>query len=257
MTASSLCPALPLLHGRSALFLDFDGTLAAIAPRPQDVRVEPWVVPTLQFFLGVLNGAVAVVSGRPLAQLDAYLLPLELPAAGVHGVERRDACGRLHLEAGEVPPKVLRAAQRLLASDSRLLLEHKPSALALHFRGAPELGDLCVHDLLEAVRPYPLWSAVTGKCVVEVKPRLASKGLAVRAFMAAPTFAGREAVFVGDDTTDEDGFAAVQAVGGRGVKVGAGPTAALARLADPAAVRSWLELSAASLARPAFPGLAG
>ncbi|HSV69501.1 MAG TPA: trehalose-phosphatase [Methylibium sp.] len=239
MTDDLLAP--PGLDERDALFLDFDGTLAAIAPRPDAVVVADWVVPALTRAQTWLGGAVAVVSGRPLAELDALLAPLRLPAVGVHGVERRDAAGRVRVLAGAPPEDLIHCAERLAARHEGLLVERKPSALALHYRARPELAELCAQALLAAARPHHgTWAVQLGKCVVEVKPRRASKGEAVRDFLAMPDFAGRRPVFVGDDATDEDGFAAVQAAGGCGVKVGPGPSGARCRLADPAAVRDWL-----------------
>ena len=242
-------PSLPALHPRSALFLDFDGTLADIAPRPEDVRVEAWLVPTLATLRDALGGAVAVVSGRPLADLDAFLAPLTLTAAGVHGVERRDPDGIMRKQHATMPADLLSSAEQLVMRNPALRLEHKPAAFALHFRAAPHLEDLCARVMLAAVRPHADWAALIGKCVIEIKPRRASKALAVEEFLRSSVFAGREPLFLGDDATDEDGFRAVQAAGGTGVKVGDGPSGARCRLADPAAVRRWLVQAAAQLAR--------
>ena len=238
----------PVLPPRAALFLDFDGTLVAIASRPEAVVVGPWVVPTLQALHERLDGALALVSGRPLAEIDAMLSPLRLAAAGVHGVERRDADGRVRVQAGTPPAAVIERVEQLVARHPGLRLERKPSALALHYREAPELGEMCASAVLAAMRPHAdEWTTLIGKCVVEVKPRRASKAHAVRDFLATTAFAGREPVFVGDDATDEDGFSAVQLAGGWGVKVGEGPSGARYRLADPQAVQAWLD---ASLAAP-------
>lgn len=232
---------MPPLDEKAALFLDFDGTLAAIAPRPDAVVVEDWVRPLLQLALQRLDGAVAVVSGRPLIEIDAMLAPLRLPAAGVHGLERRDAEGRVRVQAGALPADLDLAAECLATRHEGLLIERKLSALALHYRARPELEELCAQTLLAAAKPHSdEWTVLLGKCVVELKPRRVNKGEAVRDFLARPPFAGRVPVFVGDDATDEDGFAAVQAVGGCGVKVGQGPSGAMARLDSPAAVRDWL-----------------
>lgn len=238
MTDDALAP--PRLDRGAALFLDFDGTLAAIAPRPDAVVVGAWLVPALQRLQTALDGALALVSGRPLAELDAFLAPLQLPAAGVHGVERRDADGRIRRLSATPPAAVMLRAERLVALYPGLQLERKPSALALHYREAPQVGELCVSALQAAARRQRDWSVLLGKCVVEVKPANATKAHAVREFCATPTFAARRPVFIGDDATDEDGFAAVQAAGGFGVKVGAGASVARHRLADPAAVQAWL-----------------
>ena len=244
--------SLPELRPRSALFLDFDGTLVPIAERPEAIVVGDWVVPTLARLQQALDGALAVVSGRPLAQIDAWLAPLKLTAAGVHGVERRDADGRIRVLAGALPAQVLETAEQLAARHPALRLERKPAALALHYRAAPHLDDLCAHAMLAAARPHAAdWTVLIGKCVVEVKPKRATKAHAVQAFLATPAFAGRVPLFVGDDATDEDGFAAVQAAGGSGIKVGAGPSGAHGRLADPQAVHDWLQSALARWPQPA------
>lgn len=242
----------PPLPGDAALFLDFDGTLAAIAPQPDAVVVEPWLVPLLGRLQVSLAGALALVSGRPIAELDAYLAPLLLPAAGVHGAERRDAQGHVRCSALVVPRALRWRAQRLARLDRGLQLEDKQVAIALHWRRAPGFGDLCLRALRSAARPHADWRVLHGKSVAEVKPAGIGKGHAVQAFCTEPPFAQRVPVFVGDDATDEDGFAAVQAAGGYGIKVGEGPTVARHRLADPQAVRRWLlDSLAAGSAQPA------
>jgi trehalose 6-phosphate phosphatase len=230
----------PLLAAQAALFLDFDGTLAAIAPRPDAVVVEEGLVPLLKRLHRALGGAVALVSGRPLAELDGFVTPLVLPAAGVHGAERRDAAGQVRSSPLVVPRAVRLRAQRLARLDPGLQVEDKQVALALHWRRAPQFGDLCLRALSSAARHHPDWRVLHGKSVAEVKPSGVSKGHAVQAFCAEAPFAQRVPVFVGDDTTDEDGFAAVQADGGHGIKVGVGPTVARYRLDDTQAVRRWL-----------------
>jgi trehalose 6-phosphate phosphatase len=133
----------PALDGLTALFLDFDGTLAPIAPRPQDVRTPAWVVPTLRRLQRSLDGALALLSGRPLTQLDAFLSPLKLPAAGVHGVERRLADGQVRRHDPRLPAAVRDAANQLVRAHDTLLLEDKPGAMALHFRSATTSSGIC------------------------------------------------------------------------------------------------------------------
>jgi trehalose 6-phosphate phosphatase len=253
-TASLEAP--PHLSRDAALFLDFDGTLAPIAPRPQDVRLPSWVVPTLQRLKRSLDGALAIVSGRPLAEIDAFLSPLRLPAAGVHGVERRLADGRIRVHAAATPASVVDAAQALASRHRGLLVETKPGGLALHYRLSPELEPVCLQAIETAVAACPEWQALRGKCVIEVKQRRVSKGAVVRAFVAEPAFTGRVPVFIGDDATDEDGICEVQALGGVGVKVGEGASAARHRLADVAAVSRWLVGSADQLSAAPAQGAA-
>lgn len=231
--ADLLCPS-------CALFLDFDGTLVDLAQQPEDVVVPPSLVATLRDLHAYLGGAVAVISGRPMEQLDAFLAPLRLPMAGVHGSERRAADGTLSLHATYPLDEVQRAAQALADQHPALRLESKRGSLALHYRQAPQLEALCLDTLRAAVEASPGLTLMRGKMVVEAKPGGASKGLAIDAFMHEAPFAGRQPVFMGDDFTDEVGFTVVQGRGGMGVKVGGGASAAWHRVESPAALRQEL-----------------
>ena len=250
LTTSTHIPPLP---DTAALFLDFDGTLAPIAPRPQDVRVPDWVVPTLRALLDRLHGALAIVSGRPLAQLDAFLHPLSLAAAGEHGAVMRGASGRIEHWRADPPPGVLACAGALATRHPGLILETKASGVALHFRARPELESTCRNALATALAQVPAdaqrWEWLHGHCVAELKQRAVSKGLAVQRLLAQPPFFGREPVFVGDDVTDEDGMRAAQDAGGFGVRIGPGATQARYRLADTAAVATWLRAASHDAAR--------
>lgn len=238
----------PPLSDAAALFLDFDGTLAPIAARPQDVQVPAWVLPTLHALTGHLEGALAIVSGRTIAQLDAFLDPLRLVAAGAHGAEWRDAAGVVQRIGATPPAGVLHRARALAARHAGLLFEPKPSGLSLHYRARPELEAECRDTLVAALAAATeadddaatVWEWLHGQFVFELKQRAVSKGSAVKALLEQPGFQGRQPVFVGDDVTDEDGIAAVQAAGGYGVRVGGGESAARYRLTDPAAVGHWL-----------------
>jgi trehalose 6-phosphate phosphatase len=242
-----LTPDLP--DRASALFFDFDGTLVDLAPRPDAVRVEPQV-PELLARLGLLvGGAVAVVSGRPLAEIDHHLpLPQRLSVAGVHGAERRGADGLVRRIA--VPPLdgALALVQELVQRHPALRFERKPCAVALHYRQAPELEDACVAAMSEAMRRCEGMTLMRGKMVVELKPRRASKGAAVRSFLDERPFRHRRPWFFGDDVTDEGAFELVQSLGGVAVKVGEGETLAAHHLPDPAAMRDWLARAADHLA---------
>lgn len=230
-----------LLSPASALFLDFDGTLVELAPRPDAIVLPEPLVPTLERLQHFLGGALAIVSGRPVGEIDRYLSPLRLPVAGVHGAERRTADGATVLSPAP-PLELATAAARRLADDHpALLVESKRGSVALHYRQAPELEALCVAALQVAVEASPGLALLHGKMVVEAKSGGASKGRAIEAFLREPPFLGRTPVFVGDDVTDEAGFAAVQRLGGLGVKVGAGSTTAWQRVPDPASLREALE----------------
>lgn len=227
-----------------ALFLDFDGTLVDLAPQPEEIVVPPELITLLQRIQQESDGALAIVSGRPLDQLDFFLAPLRLPAAGVHGAERRTADGRI---LQQPVPDVHHLRERLLPlveSHPGLQLELKRGALALHYRHAAHLEQRCVETMMDALRHEPGFTLLHGKMVVEAKPHI-NKGDAVAAFLHEAPFRGRRPVFIGDDVTDEAGFAIAQGevFGGLGIKIGAGPSQALQRLADPAAVLELLRQS--------------
>jgi trehalose 6-phosphate phosphatase len=238
-------PAPPLLAPHFALFLDFDGTLAEIAARPGDVVVDRELPAILESLATRLGGAVAVVSGRRLADLDPLLAPVQLPAAGQHGAELRPRPGgtvQLRTPAGVAT--IAHALHDRFGWDERLLIEDKGAAVALHFRQAPERALECLQAMRELAAPWPDLEVITGKRVVEARGRDADKGKALQAFAREAPFAGRPPVFVGDDRTDEDAFAAVGGAGGYGVKVGTGPTHARYRCASVTDVRAWLRASA-------------
>jgi trehalose 6-phosphate phosphatase len=227
-----------------ALFLDFDGTLVDIAPKPDDVVVTPELLASLAALQTQLGGRLALVSGRPVEQLDAMLAPLVLPAAGVHGMERRSADGQLQrLPAPDFTP-VRTAAHALAARHPGLWVEEKHGALALHYRQAPELEDICAQALAAAVDESPGLLLMQGKMIVEVKAAGTSKGTAIRDFLREAPFAGQRALFIGDDTTDEAGFEYIQGVGGVGVKVGPGSSAAQYRIASAQCLRAALARAA-------------
>lgn len=235
-----LCPS-------CALFLDFDGTMVDIAPQPEAVRVPQPLIGTLQRLHDYLGGALAVISGRPIEQLDGFLVPLRLPVAGVHGAERRGADGSVTLLSTHPLELVEEAARGLAARHPGLLVENKRGSIALHYRLAPEMEALCLQTMQEAVDNSPGLTLLRGKMVAEAKPGGASKGRAIEAFLLEPPFAGRVPVFIGDDITDEVGFSTVQRLGGMGIKVGEGTSVAWRRIADPAALRT--ELDAAITAK--------
>jgi trehalose 6-phosphate phosphatase len=239
------------LDAASALFLDFDGTLVDIAPTPDAVSVEPGLTGTLTLLQRALDGAVALVSGRPLAQLDTFLAPLVLPAAGVHGAERRRPDGVVERRALPALERVADAAMQLAGLQPGLIVERKTSSVALHYRGAPQCEALCRATMQQVVAVEPGLHLMLGKMVVEALPRGVSKGRAVEAFLRERPFAGRKPVFIGDDVTDEDGFEAVQRAGGVAVRVGDGTTVALHRLPTPSAVRRWLARQLETVGTPA------
>jgi trehalose 6-phosphate phosphatase len=239
---------LDILQPSCALFLDFDGTIVDIAPQPGAVVVPRGLVDVLGSLAERLGGGIALISGRPIEQIDGFLRPLQLPAAGVHGLERRGADGAVTLLSTHPLQHVQEAATSLAARFPQLLVESKRGSVALHYRQAPELAALCLETMQAAVAQSPGLTLLPGKMVLEAKPGGASKAVAIEAFMKEAPFAGRRPVFVGDDFTDEVGFSLVQRLGGMGVKVGEGASVAWHRLPSPASLRSQLGQAAAALA---------
>lgn len=227
-----------------AIFLDFDGTLVHIVERPELVHAPPSLLATLRDTHAALHGALALVTGRAIASLDALLTPLRLPCAGVHGTEFRDDGGTIDtVPVPELPSSVRRRIAELAAADPRLLLEDKGHGIALHFRQAPEQEQRISAAMQEiSAQLGPDFTIQDGKMVVELRPSGANKGTAVERFMSRPPFAGRRPVFVGDDITDEDAFGVVNDMGGYSIKVGERQPGSVAgyELADVNAVRKWL-----------------
>ena len=234
-----------ILQPSCALFLDFDGTMVDIAPQPSAVHVPEPLLDLLRELQAYLGGAVAVISGRPIAQIDEFLDPLPLAVAGVHGAERRGADGTITLLDTHPLDRVEEVAHALAAQHPRLLVEVKRGSLALHYRLAPELEAVVLGAMQEAVDASPGVTLLRGKMVAEAKPGGASKGRAIEDFLQEAPFTGRRPVFIGDDVTDEAGFLTVQRLGGVGIKVGDGATVAVGRLADPPALRRELEAAVA------------
>ncbi|MHA1108606.1 MAG: trehalose-phosphatase [Alphaproteobacteria bacterium] len=239
---------LPRPDARWALFLDVDGTLVEFAPTPDAVKVGRRLVDLLDRLNATLGGAVALVSGRPIAKLDELFAPLRLPAAGNHGLERRDMSGNLTapgVEPASLDP-VRSAFERFADENIGIVVEDKGASVALHYRLAPEAAaavESLADDVLRDLGPG--FRIQRGKMLVELRPDGADKGSAIESFMADPPFAGRVPVFIGDDVTDEDGFAAVNRMGGFSIRVGR-PNGSVAgwRVADIGAVLDWLELIA-------------
>jgi trehalose 6-phosphate phosphatase len=235
-------PPPPPLGNDCALFLDIDGTLAELADLPDAVRIDAEIAAALPRIAGELAGAVALVTGRAITSADRLFANLKLPIAGQHGAERRDAAGGIHLHAPrkDTQARLRRLLRRLAKRHPHLLLEDKGAAMALHYRAAPELESFVRRTLRATMLHAPGYELQPGKMLVEVRPEGRDKGTAIDDFMGESPFAGRLPVFVGDDLTDEHGFAAVERLGGWTVKVGPGRTAARFRLPDAGAVKRWL-----------------
>lgn len=228
-----------------AFFLDLDGTLLELAPRPDAVSVEPALLALLRALTQRTGGALALVSGRSVATLDALMDPLRLPLSGLHGFERRDSSGIL-VQRERPNLEVLQEARHLMAQwiakEPHLVLEDKGFALALHYRQAPQLEAQVVDSVAAVVaRPGSGLRVLRGRMVVELTPGTVSKATAIAEFMAEEPFRGRQPLYVGDDLTDEPAFEWVNAAGGISVAVDiAPPTSARTHLGSVMEVRAWL-----------------
>lgn len=226
-----------------AYFLDIDGTLIDIADTPDAARVDAGLLELIGRLNHESGSAVALISGRTISDIENRLGITRLPLAGQHGLERRDAAGRLWIHAAPPAAKfaIKKALDPVLVQHPGLLLEDKGMTLALHYRLAPHLAAY-VHRLMArlATGAGVGLEVQRGKRVAEIKPAGIDKGTAVTEYLAEPPFIGRRPVFIGDDLNDEHGFAEVNKLDGISIKVGRGTSCARFRLPDVAAVRRWL-----------------
>lgn len=242
---------LPRLRRDRALFLDLDGTLLDLAPTPDAVAVPPDLRRDLKGLHAALGGALALVSGRGIADVDRILAPLRLPVAGQHGAEMR-ATGDAEI-THPVPDVDLGQLRRRLtafaAAHPGVVVEDKGRSVTAHYRQAPryrdELRKLMIELVAETGDGLEILDA---RMAFDAKSRSVNKRLAVEWFMRRPPFLGRSPVFAGDDTTDEDGFAAVLALSGDAIRVGTdADSIAQWRAAAPQEIRQWLRNSIAEL----------
>ena len=226
-----------------AVLLDFDGTLVPIADRPSDVTLTGKTTGILVALSSILEGAVAIVSGRPIHEIDRMFAPWTFPVAGSHGHERRN--GRGYHRPGQFDAATLSAiVMELQAEFDRqdgVIIEEKPGSVALHYRQRPELENTCREKASSIAAAHSGAHLLTGKMVVEIKINGQTKADAVSEFMAEEPFAGRIPLYAGDDVTDEDAFRAVAALHGTSIKIGCGPTLADYRTPDTNAFLDWLE----------------
>lgn len=235
----------------TAFFLDVDGTLLGFKERPEDVVADPPLLDLLRRLRSVSGGAVALVSGRMISDLDRIVAPLKLPAGGVHGADLRFAEGRRDTFEGAALADVRDSARGFVGARPGLRLEDKGATIAVHFRQAPERADEVRRFLDHAIAGHDLM-VQHGKMVAEVKSSGCHKGMAIEALMQTVPFTGRVPLFMGDDLTDEHGFETVNAYGGITVKVGGADerTVARHRLADTHAVREFLSVICRSKEEP-------
>lgn len=243
-------PLLPVLGAvaEAALFLDFDGTLVEIAATPGAVRVPDFLPRLLQRLALRLNGALAVVSGRSLRDLD-HFLPVPISMAGDHGATLRPVPDQP--PEGPVlpypPPEWRDRAAALVAHHPGALIEDKDHGFVLHYRLTPELGAEAAALMAGLAAEQPLaFTLLEARMAWELRPRGPSKATAVHALMARAPFVGRVPVFIGDDVTDEEGMAAARSHGGHGWRL-------QDAFGDPAALRRWLVAAMQDEALPLAP----
>ena len=238
-------------NGPLALFLDLDGTLLELASRPELVEVPESLLQLLTRLNDGLDGALALISGRALNNMDLVMAPLRLTSAGSHGLEMRQGDSSMLSVASpiSVPHEVTQRLKELARECPGLLIEPKTAGIAVHFRQAPlhaERVREVLHELVGTLGSD--FELLDGKMLLEMRPAGAHKGLAIEQFMQLPPFAGRTPVFLGDDITDEDGFYVVNELGGYSARVGTAPgSVARYRLSDVTAVHGWLAGLAGSL----------
>jgi trehalose 6-phosphate phosphatase len=226
-----------------AILLDIDGTILDIAPTPREVWVPPALRHTLARLQELTGGALALVSGRLLDDIDLIFAPLQLAAVGGHGAELRPVPGTApQRSAGSLSPALKRKLATLTELGPGILVEDKGYSLALHYRLAPELGSALHAAVIEVCRQLPPGTVevLPGKAVVEVKPARVNKALAVRELMKCRPFSNRHPIFIGDDVTDEPVFGVIPQFGGLGFSVGRVVAGAAGHFEGPEDVRAWL-----------------
>ncbi len=228
-----------------SVFLDFDGTLAEIAGHPDEVVVAPGLGEVLNQLSQRLDGRLAIVSGRALAVLDAMLGPISIAMAGSHGGEFRPVDASVPQALAEpLPRPICEALQSFAQDNGGLVFEAKPYSAAVHYRDRTEIAEPLIAFAADLAAKHGM-GLKHGKMVVELTMPGSDKGTAVARFMELAPFAGSRPLFIGDDVTDEDAFAAVRRFDGGGILVGPmRPTRALWRLENVAAVHTWLESAA-------------
>ncbi|EKS34450.1 trehalose-phosphatase [Afipia broomeae ATCC 49717] len=229
---------------QTALLLDIDGTLLELAPTPRDVVVPPNLASTLQALHDRLDGALALVSGRSLTDIDVIFAPLQFPAVGGHGAEMR-----LSIEneavASHAPPMDNDLKKRFIAISHLspgILYEDKGYSIALHYRLAPQF-ERTIYEAVSAIRadlPQAPIEVLPGKFVCEIKPAGFTKATGVRELMSHAPFSGRNPIFIGDDVTDESVFAIMPAFRGVSFSVGRRAHGVDGQFRAPKDVRAWL-----------------
>jgi trehalose 6-phosphate phosphatase len=238
--------ALPALdRARDALFLDIDGTIVDIAPTPDAVCVPESLKRNLSRLNSLLEGAIALVSGRTLASIDELLAPIKLAAVGCHGAEiRRQPGDKIETHGEPLSASIKAAFADTTKLDPRIRLEDKHYTFAIHYRRAPELENVLfgmVNARLSTLDAN--LEVICGKAVIEIKEPGFNKGTGLMELMSRAPFHGRRPIYFGDDSTDEDAFAVLAGLKGLGISVGRLLPGAASCVSSPADVREWLARS--------------
>jgi trehalose 6-phosphate phosphatase len=226
-----------------ALFLDVDGTLLDLAGRPEDVVTPPGLVATLASAERKLAGALALISGRSIVDIDRLFTPLRLRVSGVHGAEIRfdPEAPTTPTVTADLPPSLLDALRRAVEPFPGVFVENKRFSFTVHYRLAPSAEQPLRNIVKQLVDSTPIAvDIMDAHYAIEIKSPCFDKGRAIATFLATSTFRGRKPIFVGDDTTDESGFALVSARGGSAYSVGRRRPGAIGSFSAPQAVRGWL-----------------
>jgi trehalose 6-phosphate phosphatase len=230
-------------NGPLALFLDVDGTLLDLAARPGEVVTPAGLVTTLARAERKLAGALALISGRSIDDVDHLFAPLRLRASGVHGAEIRldPEASTTPTAAADLPQSLLAELRQAVEPFPGVFVEDKRFSFALHYRLAPSAERPLRAIVRQLVDSSPIAvDIMDAHYAIEIKSPGFDKGGAIATFLSTTIFRGRTPIFVGDDTTDETGFALVSARGGVAYSVGRQRPGAIATFSKPAAVREWL-----------------
>jgi trehalose 6-phosphate phosphatase len=236
---------IPVDLADTAILLDVDGTLLDIAPRPHDVMVSDQLRAMLRRLSHRLGGALGLISGRSLADIDSIFAPLRLPAVGGHGAEIRAAAHNeaVRMRTAPIDKPLKQRFAEIGQLGPGIIVEDKGYSIAIHYRLAPQFAGAVIRSVAAICDRYGCegLSILPGKSVIEIKPRGFDKGSGLKELMSVPPFAGRKPIFVGDDVTDEAAFAMLPRYAGIGVSVGGIVPGASFNFDGPKDVRLWLE----------------